>query len=135
MDELLRPPEQYSTRSGTGQASDGAGTPDVESLVCDNCKPAAGAANFEFSSAFEAGGDVVTAQWRGRFPSAGVDTAAFHDLRPMALSDARRQGRSVGRDPGAAGRDPISPNVDGRLGPDGDETSLGRSLPKLRKAA
>jgi integrase len=77
---------------------------------------------------------ALNSAWRRALERAGVKDAWFRDLRPKALSDAKRQGLSLERVRDAAGHALVSTTEDYMRGFNVKEANLGLTLPKTGKS-
>jgi integrase len=77
---------------------------------------------------------AVKSAWRRARERAGIKDAWFRDLRPKALSDAKRQGLSLEKVRDAAGHSSVSTTEGYMRGFEVKEANLGLTLPKDKKA-
>ncbi len=77
---------------------------------------------------------AVKSAWRRTRERAGIKDACFRDLRPKALSDAKRQGLSLEKVRDAAGHTSVSTTEDYMRGFEVKEANLGLRLPKAKRA-
>lgn len=76
---------------------------------------------------------AVKSAWRRARERAGVRDAWFRDLRPQALSDAKRQGLSLEKLRDAAGHANVTTTEGYMRGFDVKDANLGLVLPKAKK--
>jgi len=77
---------------------------------------------------------AIKSAWRRARERAGVKDAWFRDLRPKALSDAKRQGLSLEKVRDGAGHTSVSTTEDYMRGFEVKEANLQLKLPKLKKS-
>jgi integrase len=78
---------------------------------------------------------AIKSAWRRARARAGVKDAWFRDLRPKALSDAKRQGLSLEKVRDAAGHTSVATTEDYMRGFEVKEANLQLTLPKPKKSA
>jgi integrase len=76
----------------------------------------------------------VKSAWRRARERAGVKDAWFRDLRPKALSDAKRQGLSLEKVRDAAGHTSVATTEDYMRGFELKKANLQLTLPKLKRS-
>lgn len=80
-------------------------------------------------------GSAIKSAWRRARERAGVTDAWFRDLRPKALSDAKRQGLSLEKVRDVAGHTSVSMTEGYMRGFEVKEANLKLTLPKPKKSA